>query len=205
MRILSAATAVLLFLIGPARAADAEFTAFTPENVSAIMTANGATNVTREESDGTTFINFELGGRPYSLSLRLCDKAPGCVALLMAIGFKVDEKPNLETLNAFNVAIPLTTIVKIDDSTIAFGRFVLAIGGVTRGNIEANMGAVVASPELFAMFLKSQVVASTTLGGQAQMIPTSGGPVAEPTAVRLAPKDLERFVDDEALAKAKLR
>ena len=170
-RFLSAIAALALAaasLPAPAQSADtANITAFTVENVSSIITEVGGTKIEVNKDADVTFINFELGGHTYSYSIRTCDispEVPGCLGLLMAIGYGMEPPYSLETFNGFNQVFPLVTAVKIDSKTLAFGRYVFSAGGLTRNNIAANMGLVIGAPQAFASYLKSQVIASGAPG-----------------------------------------
>lgn len=170
-RFLFAIAALALVAAGlpaPAQSADtADISAFTVENVSSIITEVGGTKIEVNKDADVTFINFELGGQTYSYSIRTCDvspKVPGCLGLLMAIGFSMETPHSLETFNGFNQSFPLVTAVRVDSKTLAFGRYVFSAGGLTRNNIAGNMGLVIGAPQAFAAYLKSQVVASRTQG-----------------------------------------
>lgn len=207
MRFLTAAFAAVAIaasaIAGPAMAAD--LTTFTPENVKAIVTEAGGTNVTQEASDGVTFINFEMGGLPYSYSIRLCDPkgAGGCVGLLMAIGFEMEQGYTLDTLNSFNRNVPLATVVQIDSKTIAFGRFVVSLGGISAENIKANMALVSIAPELFARHLKSQVVASADPAASGKTLPVNMPTPTAPKAIRLTPNAVTSIMEEDTLDKLK--
>ena len=209
MRFLTAAIAAGAIaasaIAGPATAAD--LTTFTPENVKAIVADAGGTNITQESADGTTFINFEMGGLPFSYSIRLCDPkgAGGCVGLLMAIGFQTEEDYSLSLLNSFNRNVPIATVVQVDAKTIAFGRFVVSAGGISSENVKANMALVMIAPELFARHLKSQVVASADPAASGKTLPvTMPAPVA-PKAIRLAPKAVNSIMEEDTLSKLTLK
>lgn len=207
MRNFTAAVAAFVFGVAalsslalPQAARAETITDFTPENVSAILTEVGATNIKPGLQDGVTFINFELGGLPYSYSIRLCNVAaelgPGCLGLLMAIGFEMPDKISLEIFNSFNRKWPLATSVKIDDKTMALGRFMFSPGGVSRENLKANIALLTGAPEAFRTHLSSQVVASLQQG-QPQFTRVSTGGALRP--IRLSPKDIAHLMDDRAV------
>ena len=54
----------------------------------------------------------------------------------MASGFKSSD--TVESLNNFNKAIGFVTAVKLNNETMAFGRYVVALGGITVENVGAN-------------------------------------------------------------------
>ena len=199
-RIYSAIAALALaaaILPAPAQAADAaDIAAFTVENVSSIITEVGGTKIEINKDGDVTFINFELGGQTYSYSIRTCDIAPevpGCLGLLMAIGFSMESPYALETFNGFNQSFPLVTAVRIDSKTLAFGRYVFSAGGLTRNNIAANMGLVIGAPQAFAAYLKSQVIASRTPGNANLSLPDG---VTGMRPVKLTPAQVRGLLDD---------
>jgi hypothetical protein len=204
MRILSAVLAALMLWSLPAPALAANINVFTAQEVIAILNEAGATDVQRDDGDGISFISFKLGGQPYSFSLRLCDKTDRskCGGLLMAAAFRMSPQHNVELFNSFNRSVPFLTAVKLDASVMAFGRFVIALGGVTRENVKANIDFLRLAPELFLSFEKSQVIASLEPGvaqlSQANAAPTEFVPVA------LTRAEAARLMDEALLANAKL-
>ncbi len=184
-------------LPAPAYAADAaNITAFTVENVSSIITEVGGTKIEVSKDADVTFINFELGGHTYSYSIRTCDIAPevpGCLGLLMAIGFGMDTPYSLETFNGFNQSFPLVTAVRIDSKTLAFGRYVFSAGGLTRNNIAGNMGLVIGAPQAFAAYLKSQVIASNGQGNTNLSLADTANKLRP---VKLTSAQVRRLLDD---------
>jgi len=209
MRFFTAAVAALAFgaaaalspvSIQPAQAQSALLNDFTAENVSAVLTELGATNIKTSQNDGITFLNFELGGLPQSYSIRLCNLSaelgPGCLGLLMAIGFETPDKINLDVFNSFNRKWPLATSVKIDDKTMALGRFIFSPGGVSRENLKANIALLMGAPEAFNTHLKSQLVASLELSQPTFTHIGTGGAFR---SIRLSPQQLVQFMDDKAV------
>lgn len=199
-----AALALAVSAIAPSAMA-ANVASFTAENVKAMVTEGGGSNVTSQTAEGLTFVNFDLNGLPFTYSLQLCDPKgkAGCAGILMAIGVALDQPYSLDTLNSFNRDIPLVTVVQIDAKTIAFGRFAVAMGGMSSENFKANMQMVAVGPELFVRHLKGQVVASTGTAGQA--VPVSATPEAGPKAVRLSPQAMSRLVDEETVKKLNVK
>lgn len=147
-------------------ASAAPITSFTGDNVKAMLTDAGATNIKSETNAGVPFVNFEYQGLKYSASIRFCEKGTtkNCQGLLFAIGFEADAADTLDTINAFNFGLPMVTAVKPDASTLAFGRFVTSIGGIQDSNVAANLGMLVATPQIYSDFRKTQVVASSGAG-----------------------------------------
>lgn len=201
MRLMTAAAFALAASAVAPSATAANVATFTAENVKAMVTESGGSNVKSETAEGITFVHFELNGVPFTYSLQLCDPKGkgGCAGLLMAIGVALDQPYSLDTLNSFNRAIPLVTVVQIDAKTIAFGRFAVAVGGMSSENFKANMQMVAVGPELFVRHLRSQVVAST--GAEGQAVPVSATSEAAPTPVRLSPQAISAIVDEELLKK----
>jgi hypothetical protein len=172
-------------------ASAAPITTFTSENVKAIVTAAGGTNIKTESTDGVPYVNFDYQGLKYSASIRFCDKGTtkNCQGLLLAIGFEADPADTLETINSFNYGLPMVTAVKPDANTLAFGRFVTSIGGIQDSNVAANLGMLVASPSIYAEFRKTQVVASTGAGATV-MLSQNAGPAPALKPVQLTPEQL---------------
>ncbi len=208
MRFLTAASAAVAIaataIAGPATAADV--TSFTQENVKAVVTEAGGTNITQEVIEGIPFTQFELGGIPFTYSIHLCDKKSGaCIGLMMATAFQ--SEAGLSTLNSFNKTIPFATVVQIDAIKIGFGRFMTSAGGVSLDNVKMNMGLHMIAPQLFAEHLKSEVVASAdpAKAGKEVLPVNMPAPVA-PKAVRLSPKDMNAInaiIDQDVLSKLK--
>lgn len=205
MRILSALAAVLMFLSLPAGASAADLTVFTADEVMAIVTASGGTNVERKDVDGQTIVIFDLGGKRYVFSLDLCQKedTSKCLGLLMAVGFKASEIETLEMLNNFNKSVGFLTAVKLDSGTIAFGRFVVSVGGITRENVAANLALLTLAQEVYVAFAKSQVVASSGAGGQVLLSQPNTPPALQPVA--LTPEQVKSMVDDAWAAKVNFK
>jgi hypothetical protein len=212
MRIFAAAAAALvagvaamssLALPQPANAAAvvADITEFTPENVTSMLGEIGATNIKQEKQDGIVVLSFELGGLPYAYSIQLCNVSAelgsGCLGLLMAIGFEMPEKYNAEIFNSFNKKYPMATSVRIDDKTMALGRFMFSLGGLSRDNLKANMAVMTGAPEAFRTHLRSQLTVSLEQG-RPQFTRVSMGQLLRP--VRLSARDVAHLMDDRAVA-----
>jgi hypothetical protein len=196
----AAAFAIVVAAIAPPATA-ATVVTFTAENVKAMVTEAGGSNVKSQTADGLTFVNFDLNGVPFTYSLQLCDPKgkSGCAGVLMAIGVSLDKAPSLETLNSFNRAIPLVTVVQLDAKTVAFGRFAVALGGMSSENFKANMQMVAVGPELFVRHTKGQVIAGA--GTQGQAVAVSTAPEAAPTPISLSPQAMSQLVDESILKK----
>lgn len=166
----------------------APLASFTNDNVKAILAGVGATGVELQSSDGVQFINFDYKGLKYSTSIRFCDAntQKNCTALFIAVGFEADGADTLDTVNAFNGGFPIATVFKPDQQTIVFGRLVTALGGVDASNVAANIGLVVAGPQVYNEFRKSQVVASTGVGGT-MLLSQGAAPAPALKPVRLTP------------------
>jgi hypothetical protein len=205
MRLVTAAVAALAVSAIAPSAMAANVVSFTAENVKAMVTEAGGSNVTSQTAQGITFVNFDLNGLPFTYSLQLCDPKgkTGCAGILMAIGVALDQPYGLETLNSFNRDIPLVTVVQLDAKTVAFGRFAVSLGGMSSENFKANMQMVAVGPELFVRHLKGQVVAGAGTAGQA--VPVSAAPEAAPKAIRLSPQAMSRLVDEDLLKKLNVK
>jgi hypothetical protein len=204
MRILSAALAALMFCSLPAPGLAADIKLFTAQEVVAILNEAGATDVQRDDGEGVSFISFKFGDQPYSFSLRLCDKNDRgrCGGLLMAAAYRMSPQHNVELFNSFNRSVPFLTAVKLDSGVMAFGRFVIALGGVSRDNVKANIDFLRLAPELFLSFEKSQVIASAGTGA-AQLSQVDAGP-AKLVPVALTRAEAARLMDEALLANTKL-
>lgn len=166
----------------------APLASFTKDNVKAVLAGVGATGIEEQTSDGVQFINFDYKGLKYSTSIRFCDAntQKNCTALFIAVGFEADGADTLDTVNAFNGGFPIATVFKPDQQTIVFGRLVTALGGVDASNVAANIGLVVAGPQVYNEFRKSQVVASTGVGGT-MLLSQGAAPAPALKPVRLTP------------------
>lgn len=198
MHILTATFAALILADAPASAADV--TAFTAESVAAIAIGLGGTNV---ESKGSLTV-FDLNGQKYVFSRELCQKddPSKCIGLLMASGFKTTPQDTVEVFNDFNKSIGFVTAVKLDNNTMAFGRFVVALGGITADNVKANFGLFSAAPELYNEFVKSQVVSSIGTGGQVLLAQPTAAP-AKLQPVALTAEQVAAMTSDALAAKAR--
>ena len=147
-------------------ASAAPLASFTNDNVQAFLKKAGATDIESESSAGVQFVHFSYKGLKYSSSIRFCDEGTtkNCSGLLLAVGFESEAADTLETLNAFNYGFPIATAVKPDSKTLMFGRFVTSLGTVEEGNIAANLGILIATPQAYGEFRKTQVVASSGAG-----------------------------------------
>jgi hypothetical protein len=120
----------------------------------------------------------------------------------MAIGFTATERDTVEVFNNFNKTVGFLTAVKLDSNTMAFGRFVVALGGITKENVAANLGLLTIAPELYGEFMKSQVVASTGPAGQVLLSQPNAAPAAlQPVALTV--EQVKAMTDDALAAKAK--
>lgn len=202
MRIVTAALAALLLLAMSVRAQAANIDVFTSQEVAAIIAEAGGTDVQVAEGNGLTYINFKIGAQPYSYSLRLCDNTDKtkCAGLLMAMGFQMEPGFNLELFNNFNASVPFLTAVKLNNELMAFGRFVVSLGGVTRENVKSNMAFLALAPQLFMEFQKSQIVASIGPDGK----PVAGMTPPKLVPVKLTSEQMKRLMDDALVAKVKL-
>lgn len=166
----------------------APFASFTKDNVKAVLAGVGASNVEEQTLDGVQFVNFDYKGLKYSTSIRFCDgnTQKNCTALFIAVGFQADGADTLDTINAFNGGFPIATVFKPDQQTIVFGRLITALGGIDAANVAANIGLVVAGPQVYNEFRKSQVVASTGVGGT-MLLSQGASPAPSLEPVRLTP------------------
>jgi len=199
MRLVTATAATFVLAVSAPSAMAANVATFTAENVKAMVTEAGGSNVKSQTADGLTFVNFDLNGVPFTYSLQLCDPKgkAGCAGVLMAIGVSLDKAPSLETLNSFNRSIPLVTVVQLDSKTVAFGRFAVALGGMSSENFKANMQMVAVGPELFVRHVKGQVIAGA--GTQGQAVTVSATPEAAPKPISLSPQAMSQLVDEGIL------
>jgi hypothetical protein len=206
MRILSAAGAALMFLNLSAGAGAADIKILTADTLTAIATAAGGTNIQRKDSgDGQALIVFQLEGKTYVFSLELCDKddKSKCGAVLMATGLKGSASDTHEIINDFNATVGFLTAVKLGD-VIAFGRYVVVLGGISAENTGVNFGLVTLAQDLYAEFLKSRVVASTGAPGQVLLSQPDAAPaVLQPVA--LTPEQMKSMANDAFAAKIKLK
>jgi hypothetical protein len=120
----------------------------------------------------------------------------------MAAAYRMSPQHNVELFNSFNRSVPFLTAVKLDSSVMAFGRFVISLGGVTRENVKANIDFLRLAPELFLSFEKSQVIASVDAGA-AQLSQATAAPI-KPEPVALTRAEMARLMDEALLANVKL-
>lgn len=199
-----AATALLGF-----QAHAATIDTFNLNTASAILAASGGKNIKSEVIDNTTFINFDLDGLTYSTSLRLCsdDKSKGCLGFLLAVAFEADGTDTLDIVNQFNANAPWETAVKVDSKTIAFGRFVLAAGGIEPANVAGNLELLKLAPELYFKFKKQSVVASNGPGNTAVLSMPMGanGQNITMRPVKLNAVQLRALMNDSMTSGVKFR
>ncbi|MEQ1752811.1 MAG: hypothetical protein ABL973_01615 [Micropepsaceae bacterium] len=203
MRYLAAVAAIALLGV---QANAATFDTFTESKATAILSAAGGANVKTEVIEGTTFISFDMDGLTYSSSLRLCDKdkTKGCLGLLLAVAFEADGTDSLEVINRFNTGAPFETAVKVDEKTIAFGRFVLASGGIEPANVAANLAVLKAAPSIYFELKKSQIVASNGPGGSTTMLSQNARQIGPLRPVRLNQAQLRILMNDAMATGIKL-
>lgn len=182
----------------------ADFQTLTVQDVAAIVTEAGGTDVRVNESKDLSFVNFKLGEVTYSFSLRLCSKddKSKCGGLLMGVGYKMSETDTLELFNNFNRSVPFLTAVKLDNNLMAFGRFVVTLGGVDRENIKTNIALLLLGPELLAEVQKAQVVAS--VGGNPALLSQMRYQPLRLQPVALTPEQIARLSDDRLIARFRL-
>jgi hypothetical protein len=176
-------------------ASAANLTSFTTGNVSAIMQATGATNITSGKDGNVPFVDFDYKSVSFRASLRLCDEGTtnNCEGVLFAAAFESDAVDSLDVVNGFNAGFPILTATKPDPKTLAFTRFVLATGGIQDVNVAGNFGLLSAAPAIYAEFRKSQVVAMNGVGGVALLSqPTGPAPALKP--VRLSGEQWNRVM-----------
>lgn len=176
-------------------ASAAPLASFTNDNVQALLKKSGATDIELESSGGIQFVHFSYKGLKYSSSIRFCDEGTtkNCSALLLAVGFEAEAGDTLETLNAFNYGFPIATAVKPDPKTLMFGRLVTSIGTVEEGNVAANLGLLIAGPQVYGEFRKTQVVASSGAGSTV-LLAQSNAPAAALKPVKLTPDQVNSMM-----------
>jgi len=176
-------------------ASAAPLASFTNDNVQAFLKKSGATDIETESSAGVQFVHFSYKGLKYSSSIRFCDEGTtkNCSGLLLAVGFESEAADTLETLNAFNYGFPIATAVKPDAKTLMFGRLVTSLGTVEEGNVAANLGLLIAGPQVYGEFRKTQVVASSGAGSTV-LLAQSSAPAAALKSVKLTPDQVNSMM-----------
>ena len=176
-------------------ASAAPLASFTNDNVQAFLKKAGATEIEPEASGGVQFVHFSYKGLKYSSSIRFCDQGTtkNCSGLLLAVGFEAEAADTLETLNAFNYGFPIATAVKPDAKTLMFGRLVTSLGTVEEGNVAANLGLLIAGPQVYGEFRKTQVVASSGAGSTV-LLAQSNAPAAALKSVKLTPEQVNSMM-----------
>lgn len=176
-------------------ASAAPLSSFTNDNVQALLKKSGATDIETESNGGVQFVHFSYKGLKYSSSIRFCDEGTtkNCTGLLLAVGFEAEAADTLETLNAFNYGFPIATAVKPDAKTLMFGRLVTSIGTVEEGNVAANLGLLIAGPQVYGEFRKTQVVASSGAGSTV-LLAQSSAPAAAMKSVKLTPDQVNSLM-----------
>jgi hypothetical protein len=176
-------------------ASAAPLASFTNDNVQAFLKKSGATDIETESSAGVQFVHFSYKGLKYSSSIRFCDEGTtkNCSGLLLAVGFESEAADTLETLNAFNYGFPIATAVKPDPKTLMFGRLVTSLGTVEEGNVAANLGLLIAGPQVYGEFRKTQVVASSGAGSTV-LLAQSSAPAAALKPVKLTPDQVNSMM-----------
>jgi hypothetical protein len=176
-------------------ASAAPLASFTNDNVQAFLKKSGATDIETESSAGVQFVHFSYKGLKYSSSIRFCDEGTtkNCSGLLLAVGFESEAADTLETLNAFNYGFPIATAVKPDPKTLMFGRLVTSLGTVGEGNVAANLGLLIAGPQVYGEFRKTQVVASSGAGSTV-LLAQSSAPAAALKPVKLTPDQVNSMM-----------
>ena len=176
-------------------ASAAPLASFTNDNVQAFLKKSGATDIETESSAGVQFVHFSYKGLKYSSSIRFCDEGTtkNCSGLLLAVGFESEAADTLETLNAFNYGFPIATAVKPDPKTLMFGRLVTSLGTVEEGNVAANLGLLIAAPQVYGEFRKTQVVASSGAGSTV-LLAQSSAPAAALKPVKLTPDQVNSMM-----------
>ena len=187
-----------------APAMSATITTFTPDNVKAIVAAAGGTKIEQKVIDDVDYVMFDYNGLSYAASTRFCDAGTkkNCAGLMLSIAFQSDSSETLELINTFHQSAPLATAVKLKGNLIAFGRFVLATGGISDVNVAGNLGLLVAAPQLFAKFKGSQVVASNGVGSTV-LLSQPGNAVPELKNVKMTDKELTSLFDNTIAVKSK--
>lgn len=175
MRIVSAAAAALLFVSSSFPAVAADISLLTVEEIEAIVGEAGGTEVERAEAGGATFVRAKFQDQPYAFALLLCDKddKTKCAGVLMSTAFKLSEHHNADLFNDFNKAVPFITAVKLNSELMAFGRFAVSLGGVTRENLKANLSFLSVAPQIFVEWEKRRVIASTGTGAATTLAQTA--------------------------------
>jgi len=176
-------------------ASAAPLASFTNDNVQAFLKKAGATDIEPEASGGVQFVHFSYKGLKYSSSIRFCDQGTtkNCSGLLLAVGFESEAADTLETLNAFNYGFPIATAVKPDAKTLMFGRLVTSLGTVEEGNVAANLGLLIAGPQVYGEFRKTQVVASSGAGSTV-LLAQGNAPAAALKSVKLTPDQVNSMM-----------
>lgn len=160
--------AVTIVSAGSAAAADV-FERLTAERLIGILQAAGATQIERKNLEGEAdaeVITFHDGTGFEIFTLVDCT-ADGCSELQMSVFFEKDDSVTLSAINSYNGTYLHAQAAQMKSGNVGLFRIFLPVGGVTEGNLRANMQMFVEAPALFDKHVHSQVTASVDAKGKA--------------------------------------
>lgn len=140
--------AVLLATTWVAQAADV-LKKFDQKTIEAVLSAVGASDISKDGSGQDTVTLFTVGGLKYTTMARACKADTGCLGLLVQCVFSTDATFPTATTNTFNLGHVFTvTALSTDRKTIYMARYLIADGGTTLGNTIENFKVFFALPPL---------------------------------------------------------
>lgn len=179
----SVLAAASLSLVPASHAADLK--KFDDAAIDALLTAVGATDITKETSEQGPYRIFTAGGLKYVVAQRVCKPDTGCMGLLIQCSF-TGETFTTNSANTFNLGHVFgNAAVSPDRKTFYLGRYLIADGGTTTANMIATFAVFSTLPAQLMEQVKQESSAPIA-SAQPQMTPAAASAPAATAAVAAA-------------------
>jgi len=129
---------------------------FTTGNVTAALTATGATNIASGSDEFGPYVDYNFDGLKYRAGLHLC-KAGSCSGLELICSFNGVAVP-LEALNKYNTERVIAKGIRTEEKRFRNLRYIIADGGVTRAHIQKEIEFHIKTSKFLVETLKEQQI-----------------------------------------------
>lgn len=159
-RMILATLGACLVLVAPVAQAQ-NVTSFTQANVIEALAAlgvEGARADNRDNGDGTVTqaVAFEAGGLKRVGVITACSEQAGCLGLYLLTIWSSAGSISRETINAANLDWPFGKAFIAANGALIYARYIISDGGITRPNLQANIGVYVNATESFVRLMQRQ-------------------------------------------------
>lgn len=133
-----------------------EINKFDDTLIDSVLKAVAATNIEKQTSPQGDYRVFEANGLKFVIASRVCKPETGCLGLLIQCSF-TGETFSTTSANTFNLNHVFGNAAVSDDrKTIYLGRYMIADGGTTQGNVVENMKVFFSLPAQLIEQIKAE-------------------------------------------------